>query len=66
MPSAATMACVTLAPGMYPHAHPWLRVQLAIRIMLRTRWGDQWPAVKSELRKARQLRQTLHRAPWWN
>ena len=29
--------------------HPWLRIQLAIRTMLATRWGEQWPAVKAEL-----------------
>ena len=60
------MACVTLAPGMYPHAHPWLRLQLAIRAMMSTRWGDQWAAVKLELGKAVKLREVLRKAPWWN
>jgi hypothetical protein len=46
------MPCVTLAAGMYPHAHPWLRVQLAIRAMMSTRWGA--PAVKAELGEGRE------------
>jgi len=45
--------------------HPWLRLQLAIRAMS-TRWGDEWPTVKSELGKALKLREALRKAPWWN
>jgi len=44
--------------------HPWLRVQLAIRTMLATRWGKQWPTVKAELGKA--LRERLGRAASWS
>jgi hypothetical protein len=35
---------------MFPH--PWLRLNIAIRTMLSTRWGDQWLTVKAELGKA--------------
>ena len=46
--------------------HPWLRLQLALRAMMSTRWGDQWPAVKLELGKATKLREVLRKAAWWN
>jgi hypothetical protein len=49
---------------MFPHL--WLRLQLAIRMMLSTRWGDHWPTVKAELGKALALRERMRRVPWWN
>jgi len=49
-----------------PWLHPWTRVELVIRVMLGTRWGDQWPTVKAELGKAVHLREVLCKAPWWN
>jgi len=49
---------------MFPHS--WLRLHVAIRTMLSTRWGDEWPTVKAELGKAVHLREVLRKAPWWN
>ena len=50
---------------MFPH--PWLRLNIAIRAMMSTRWSDQWPAVKLELGKAAKFREVvLRKAPWWN
>lgn len=36
-----------------PAASPLAAPELATRIMLETRWGDQWPPVKVDLGKAR-------------
>jgi len=49
-----------------PWLHPWIRVQIAFRTMLSTRWGDQWPTVKVELGKGVHLREVLRKAQWWN
>jgi len=53
-----------LRVSMFPH--PWLRLHVAIRTMLATRWGDEWPTVKAALEKALELRRKLHRVAWWN
>jgi hypothetical protein len=55
-----------MSPDARAWLHPWVRVQIAIRVMRETLWGDDWPTVKAELGKALKLRDRLRRAPWWN
>jgi len=49
-----------------PWLHPWIRIQIAIRTIMSTRWGDQWPTVGKELGKAVYFREVLRKAAWWN
>jgi hypothetical protein len=47
--------------------HPWLRINLILRVMLSTRWNPEaWPQVKAEFRKALALRSEIPRAGWFN
>ena len=47
--------------------HPWLRINLILRVMLRTRWNPEaWPQVKAEFRKALALKSQIRRAGWFN
>jgi hypothetical protein len=47
--------------------HQWLRIHLAIRDILGTRWDAKaWPVVKAKLGKALALQRKLKRAAWWN
>ncbi len=46
--------------------HPWLRLSLLLRTMLNTRWGDEWPRIKPQIRRAVGLRRQVERAAWFN
>ena len=47
--------------------HPWLRINLILRMMLRTRWNlEAWPQVKAEFKKALALKSRIRRAGWFN
>ena len=50
-----------LGSAMFPH--PWPRLNIAIRTMLSTRWGDHWPTVKAELGNALKFRSSATRRP---
>ncbi len=64
-----TASLTTLASPLYPAGmwqHPWLRLTLLLRTMLNTRWGDAWPRIKPEIRRAVELRRQVERAGWFN
>ena len=47
--------------------HPWLRINLLIRVMLGTPWaGEAWPQIKAEFKEALALRSQIRRAGWFN
>ena len=47
--------------------HPWLRINLILRVMLSTRWNpERWPQVKAEFKKALAMRSEIRRAGWFN
>ena len=46
--------------------HPWLRINRALRVMLRTHWSAKaWSEVGVEFRKAVALRSEIRRAGWF-
>jgi hypothetical protein len=43
--------------------HPWLRINLVLRVMLHTHWSaEAWSKVRVELREALALRSEIRRA----
>jgi len=46
---------------------PWLRINRALRAMLRERWSaEAWPQVKAAFKKTLAMRSQIRRAGWFN
>lgn len=48
--------------------YPWLRLELLIRAIIRTRWWDaeRWPVVKAELGRLLRLKRALGNSGMFN
>jgi len=56
-----------IPPDLRDRLHPWIRAELLVRPIVRTRWDSAaWPTMREELRRVIRLQSALRRGRWWN